>query len=864
MRSKNELPNVNINTTEVFVRSREKTVQMGMHADAIGSLLNNLTDFYVDPVVGAVRETIANGIDATKSSYPGVDAADLPAIEITTPSIFNMTFTIRDHASGMSADFMEEVVFNYGGTTKRNDISSVGCYGLGFKAPLAYNTSFNFVSVKDGMKSSGSINRLQNGPTAKITVKPTDEDSGTTIIIPVKNDSDIQRFNAALETYKNFSFEVPIIIDGIRYFGNDDYVFVDDIVIYEDDDEHVNGRLFVRKSSIPKIISSYAQISNGLLRSVYVLAGFSYNANNPNLRFSYDNDLHNIDYFVEILPAVVNFPSSRDQISIDDKLTNLNNLVNSYVQGKDSSFYELLKKALPRCDKKTIYSVVREIFIHHDMNAEIHENDIEFSLNLQNYSSYYGSGSAEKVVLEHDFLTSIPDGVNVFDEFVKDYQTKILSVFKFYMKGTTGVLDSVLSDDDSYNMHPFMNLKTGQSEFSASTSTDVQNKAKELMKEKVYPSFGKALTFMKEGVSFAIIVKNVHNDKDFSRLLMKKKAFFLEAKSKISQQKKYPHAYFIVVDDMMDDSMVDMIRCCSTDSVVCVDFDDYDEIVKRHTVKRVVDNSLTAQQIFNTLEEGFSSYEDIIFSSPQRAFGLNKKITQDDYDNNSIFVVLNNNNHSWDCVVNVLLGYYEEVGDEMLNRPIVIIKDAKKNIIEALLNNTTVIFPSNFVHSSKIINDKIKDHKYHSKKEKAVIQYLSVDDLRYSIVANNYVKNETTNFIYDLFKDREDFTHITDVFNFVSTYVHKDDNQTDRKFYIINTQLAEDRLWNEDYDFMVSYEKFKKIYIALRSVYGAYGYRSEKINNILNLLKNSELSESLIEACLIEIDNDLSITERKQ
>lgn len=166
----------------------EETVKMSVENDSMPFIIKSLTDMYSNPVLALSREYISNAYDAviarmgSKSSFGTV--LDTP-IEVTLPSSLNPNFIIRDYGVGMDRNVLAKVFPKYGASTKRGNNNEIGGFGLGAKSALAVVSNFTVVSIKDGKKNTGIVQKGADG-VGEISFLPetaTDEPSGTTITI---------------------------------------------------------------------------------------------------------------------------------------------------------------------------------------------------------------------------------------------------------------------------------------------------------------------------------------------------------------------------------------------------------------------------------------------------------------------------------------------------------------------------------------------------------------------------------------------------------------------------------------------------------------------------------------------------------
>jgi hypothetical protein len=166
----------------------EETVKMSVQNESMPFIIKSLTDMYSNPTLALSREYLSNAYDAciakmgTQSSFGTV--LDTP-IEVTLPSALNPNFVIRDYGIGMNREVLSTVFPQYGASTKRGNNNEIGGFGLGAKSALAIVANFTVVSIKDGKKNVGIVQKGADG-VGEISFLPeteTDEASGTTITI---------------------------------------------------------------------------------------------------------------------------------------------------------------------------------------------------------------------------------------------------------------------------------------------------------------------------------------------------------------------------------------------------------------------------------------------------------------------------------------------------------------------------------------------------------------------------------------------------------------------------------------------------------------------------------------------------------
>ncbi len=166
-----------------------EAVQMTLDSNSLAHLMTVLTNLYSDKTLAIVREYSTNARD----SHIEAGCPDRP-IEVSTPSDFMPYFRVRDFGVGMDAETIRNVYSRYGASTKRGTNSQNGMLGLGSKSALTYTSQFTIQGIKDGIKTHVVVSRAADGSGVMQIVgqKPTSEENGVTIEIPVTNRREIE------------------------------------------------------------------------------------------------------------------------------------------------------------------------------------------------------------------------------------------------------------------------------------------------------------------------------------------------------------------------------------------------------------------------------------------------------------------------------------------------------------------------------------------------------------------------------------------------------------------------------------------------------------------------------------------------
>ena len=161
------------------------TEEFGLVQDA--SFLMMLSkNLYTNQNLAPIREILCNAWDIHIES----GKTDTP-IEITiTPEL---DLIIRDYGSGIAQRDIKKVYGTYGLSTKANNDTVTGGFGLGSKSPFAYVDSFRVISICEGIKtiynmSAASVNNNGKPGITPLSTVATEEPNGITVTFRLRQE----------------------------------------------------------------------------------------------------------------------------------------------------------------------------------------------------------------------------------------------------------------------------------------------------------------------------------------------------------------------------------------------------------------------------------------------------------------------------------------------------------------------------------------------------------------------------------------------------------------------------------------------------------------------------------------------------
>jgi len=161
-----------------------KSIGMSLDLDSAQVLMQMLSkNLYSDAIGSTVRECASNALDSHRRA--GVNKPIV--VSLVRNNSNNYEFSVEDFGIGLDADDVEKIISKYGKSTKRDSDTELGMMGLGFKAPLAYASSFYFTCRKDGVERKYMMYEGEDTNTIDLIYeKPTTEGNGVKVTVPIK------------------------------------------------------------------------------------------------------------------------------------------------------------------------------------------------------------------------------------------------------------------------------------------------------------------------------------------------------------------------------------------------------------------------------------------------------------------------------------------------------------------------------------------------------------------------------------------------------------------------------------------------------------------------------------------------------
>ena len=154
----------------------QDSIGMSLDLDSAQVLMQMLSkNLYSDSIGSTIRECASNALD----SHRRAGTTDPIIVSFRPNKDNNYEFSVEDFGIGLDADDVKNIISKYGKSTKRDSNTELGMMGLGFKAPLAYSSSFYFTCRKNGVERKYMMYEGEEVNTIDLLYeKPTKERNG--------------------------------------------------------------------------------------------------------------------------------------------------------------------------------------------------------------------------------------------------------------------------------------------------------------------------------------------------------------------------------------------------------------------------------------------------------------------------------------------------------------------------------------------------------------------------------------------------------------------------------------------------------------------------------------------------------------
>lgn len=181
-----------------------RTVNYTVDQENLVHITQILRNMYSDPILAVVREYAANATDAhLEAGVPGTP------IEITLPTTFDPTLTIRDFGLGLSEADVEKLLCGYGasGKAKRDGAladRAIGGFGIGCKSAYAVSDQFTYTVWHQGHKQIWNcyLDEHDRGRAALLSSGKSDGVAGIEVKVPIKQSQMTAVFTAVASAFQ--------------------------------------------------------------------------------------------------------------------------------------------------------------------------------------------------------------------------------------------------------------------------------------------------------------------------------------------------------------------------------------------------------------------------------------------------------------------------------------------------------------------------------------------------------------------------------------------------------------------------------------------------------------------------------------
>lgn len=297
----------------------------GTDISKLGININNLTfnlmvdGIYQNKLGSVIREIATNARDSIIEAQKG------KLVITVTETENSIILSFKDTGLGLSKEETETYLCNLNSSSKRSSNNTVGYMGIGSKSPFSLTPSYNYICIKDNVKTTLELFRIgEESPRYTIfSSDTTEEDSVECLLNIAKTDIDRNTSKCTqlvlLNIVKELAlFDIPIelyLVDTPLKGGIDYYPIIfpkvfdrDNVYLLGYDDDYPSTSITNLRKDIITSITNEKQVASGV-----VAYGYSYVKNSRPYRYG-NSDNSNTAFIFKTNIADVTFTSSREYI----------------------------------------------------------------------------------------------------------------------------------------------------------------------------------------------------------------------------------------------------------------------------------------------------------------------------------------------------------------------------------------------------------------------------------------------------------------------------------------------------------------------------------------------------------------------
>lgn len=226
------LENQKSSTLEVYGENTSKKATI--NSSKIAKLQYMLTEgLYSDPLSAVIVEIANNGMDAVIES--GKDPMQFPVVVQFMRESTGYKMTVKDNGIGMSKDFFENVFMSMLSSTKENDDTVIGHFGIGGKSWASLGKRVKFTLVKDGKKAIYVCYKGEEFIDFDLILEAdSEEENGVEFEMPLGYSDYLTAISKAKQKLAYYD-TVVLIIDGVIW---DNKIYRNDIFQWSNNQPH--------------------------------------------------------------------------------------------------------------------------------------------------------------------------------------------------------------------------------------------------------------------------------------------------------------------------------------------------------------------------------------------------------------------------------------------------------------------------------------------------------------------------------------------------------------------------------------------------------------------------------------------------
>jgi len=173
----------NIDNNIISSVNKDSSIKVGIDLASMEFLMGILsTNLYSNTIGTPIQEIASNGLDSNVMA----GNKEPIIVSLLKNEAEQWELSIEDFGLGLDSTEFNEIMNNFGSSTKRDRDDALGMWGIGRFSPFSYTNTYSYIGRKNGIEYKYIFRKAEIGFSIDcLYERPTEERNGVKVIIPV-------------------------------------------------------------------------------------------------------------------------------------------------------------------------------------------------------------------------------------------------------------------------------------------------------------------------------------------------------------------------------------------------------------------------------------------------------------------------------------------------------------------------------------------------------------------------------------------------------------------------------------------------------------------------------------------------------